>query len=257
MNGLLWVAQAAVSMPRPKSSGYLRRQAVLIGLAVRLVNLFEALLGHMAQNHKEIAMLLNRAFLESTAILMYLLKQGSTACESYIQTSYRAEKEMLETLNGIRKERALTPIEKRMRSGIAERLRVAGVRQKDLLSRTDWRLDGKSMRDILDDLDWSTAYAFGFAGLSHFVHGTWHDLVVHHLARSADEHRKYFPAVEFTESDPRLVGPPSILLAERVLDVMEKFELDQDETVSVLVHEYRAWFLEYDRSVEIHIQAES
>ncbi len=239
MNYLLVLSKAGVSLPRPHVSGYLRRHAPLIGLAVRLVKLYEGYLGHLASREKDLAQVFSRPFIETAIKLHYLLRSDRHSARSFVETSYRAEKEMLKELNGVREERPLTPFEAMMRSDIAAKIRGAGITQRALLTRTNWDIDGKNVRTLLEDLDWEVAYAFGFAGASHFVHGTWHDLTVHHLGR---EGRKYYPDTDFESPDTRMIGPHSILLIYAMVAVIQHFKLDRENRIIVPLLSMRDFF---------------
>jgi hypothetical protein len=254
MNGLLSGSKAAVSLPRPTTSGYLRRQAVLIGLAVRLVKLYEGQLTHIADRRMDLVVLLLRSFFETGIYLAYLLRRPSSSCDNYIRTSFQPEKEKLRHLMAVRAERPLLPIEKRMLEAIKKRLTVAGVSQNELLNRHNWKLDGKSMRDILDFLEWPLAYRFGFAQFSHNAHGSWDDLLTYHLKHSLDDPRKYYPSVDFEDSKPGLIGPTSVVFSGRILEVATKFTLDPADNVTTTLIGYAAWFAEFDHVCEVQAQ---
>jgi hypothetical protein len=136
---------------------------------------------------------------------------------------------MLAHLNSIKKQRPFKPIETRMHRSILNHLKLVGVSQKQLLSQSKWEIDGKSFRSLLQTLKRDLEYSFNFGSSSHFVHGSWCDLWLNHLQRKGT---RYFPEISYTESDPRLLISPTVLLANSLLLFIGYFRLDPKGSLS-------------------------
>jgi len=244
MNELLRLAMVAVSLIRPNARAFTKRHAPIVGLTVRMIKLYHGILRETAERHAELADVYRRPFLEAHVRCTYLMQNGRASAKSYIETSYRPEREMLQHLNALKRQRPLIPIEKRMRRSILSHIRDAGISQKRLIACTRWELDGKNMRALLESIGWSLAYSFGFASSSHSVHGSWYDLVVHHVHRDG---RSYLPELHFTTPDPRMIAPASITLVEHLRAYVRYFSLDPDKVIHELLGLYGDYFREFDR----------
>ena len=95
MDIVLTLGKVAVSLPRSNGRGYTRRHAPLVGLAVRMVKLFEGYLSQVVAHRRELAIVFQRPFYESHIKLQYLLRTGRASARSFLHTSFRPEKEML------------------------------------------------------------------------------------------------------------------------------------------------------------------
>jgi hypothetical protein len=59
-------------------------------------------------------------------------------------------------------------------------------------------------------------YSYGFGNGSHFIHGDWRDISMHHVHKIG---RYYEPNVEYGVTDPRLVCP----VTQLCLQVLRRF----------------------------------
>ena len=162
-------------------------------------------------------MIFFRLLLETEIRLEYLLKAKCSTFRNFVLISYRPEKEHLADLRLKAKQRPLTPIEKRILASVSSRLRRDGVTQKALLQNRSWDLDGKSFRVLEKETgveEWG--YSYGFGNGSHFVHGDWRDLSMHHLKRQGP---RYLPNPEYRTTDPR----PTCAATAMSLRVLTKF----------------------------------
>lgn len=228
MDIILTLGKASVSVPRPTGRGFTRRHAPLVGLAVRLVKLYEGYLSQLVEHRRELAIVFQRPFYESHVKLQYLMRTARGSARSFLETSFRPEKEILAHLNNIKKTRALIPIEVRIRNSIVRNIRRIGMSQKDLLSRKQWDVDGKKMRDMLTFLKKDLQYSFVFGVSSHATHGSWYDLWLHHLH---EDEAGYHPDVTYGSPDPKYLGPVSVMLCETMTAYLRYFDLDRSGTI--------------------------
>ena len=127
-------------------------------------------------------MIFFRLLLETVIRLEYLLKARRSTFRNFVLTSYRPEKEHIADLRQKASQRRLIPIEKRILASVVDYLRRDGITQRALLQNRSWDLDGRNFRTLLKDTgsqEWGYSYGFGIG--SHFVHGDWRDLTMHHL----------------------------------------------------------------------------
>jgi hypothetical protein len=146
----------------------------------------------------------------------------------------------------------LIPIEKRILGSVSHCLRRDGVAQKALLQNRSWDLDGKSFRVLLKDIGFEEwGYSYGFGNGSHFVHGDWRDLSMHHLKRRG---RCYFPNLEYRTTDPRPTCAATAL-SLRVLSVFLRWNRsDRDNFVRPIVEQLGQLNRQLDDAHEVYLQ---
>lgn len=247
MSRLLGLGKIVVSIRRPGGKWYPRRFAPHLGLMVRMLKLYEGMLEQTCEQKGELVTVYYRPFLEALVKLEYLMRSGPRSVRSFIETSFRPEKDMLAHLKQVEWRRELTPIERRMLRSIQSHLRRAGVRQKDLLARKSWDLDGRNMRALMATMNWDIGYAFGFASSSHSVHASWYDLLVNHLSVDG---RAYSPDITFRVPDTRLVAPHSYMLADQLLRFVSFFRLEPRSLLADLLSMIAVFFHDLDAARE-------
>lgn len=223
MSVLLALGKLSVSLPRSTGRGYTRRHAPIVGLMVRMVKLYEGYLDQMVNQRRELMNVYLRPLYEAQIKLEYLIRSGRPSAKSFIETSFRPEKEVLGYLNGLKAKRPLLPIERRMLDAIRRHLRRAGITQKELLARKQWNLDGKDMRSLLRHLNRDLQYAFVFGMSSHSVHGTWFDLWLNHLSKDATG---FHADITYGTPEPRHLGPSAVIVGESLILFLRYFRLD-------------------------------
>ena len=228
MSLLLAIGKLSVSLPRSTGRGYTRRHAPIVGLMVRMVKLYEGYLDQMVSRRRELMTVYQRPLYEAHVKLAYLIRSGKESARSFIETSFRSEKEILEHLNSLKAKRQLVPIERRMRDSVRRHLRRVGVTQEQLLARKQWNIDGKDMRSLLKCLGRDLQYAFVFGASSHAVHGTWYDLWINHLSKDA---AGFHPDITYGSPEPRHLGPPAVILGESLILFLRYFRLDRRNQV--------------------------
>jgi hypothetical protein len=211
------IGRAAGRARGSRNSGVSRSVAPTLGLLVRSTKIYEAIVQQICNRQAELAQLLHRPLLEAVAKAEYLMIRPRSVADDFIVIGYKPEARMIDHLRELARERELAPIETRMLKSARAHLRESGVSQSTLKKRKNWDLDGKSMRAILESLDWPRAYVFGYMTSSHFTHGDWYDLSVHHLRRSG---RRYYAQVEFARPTPGHITPASVLF----LRLLRRFE---------------------------------
>lgn len=249
-NGVLCLLKiVAILYPDEKSRkcGYTRRKAILVGLFVRMVKLYECLLDNICKKRGEITLILTRLIFETQVKMEYLMKSKSSSYKSFVGSSFRAEKETLLDLEAKKKQRTLLPIEKRMMKSVKKAMKEARISKKELLLMRRWKLDGKNFRALLRDIDQDESYLYMFRTPSHVVHGDWADLLRNHLKK---EDRFYRANLEFDSPDPRLLAPITMKTLDFLTKYLRKLRLDRDRTISSLTDKLLKKFKEIDKAHE-------
>lgn len=157
MGWALYLLRLSVALDPSKgqNSGFDRDEAVLVGLMVRVVKLFDAFYQNVAKRQLEICGILLRTLSETEIKLRYLIlraREGHGVGNFFI-ASYKSEKQMLEYFSQLQKVRELRPIEIRMLRSIERELSEEGISKEDLLANKTWNLDGKNVLALLKYLN--------------------------------------------------------------------------------------------------------
>lgn len=209
--------------------GYTKRRAIIMGHVVRVQKLYDAFRYHASKNQREICSIFVRPLFEAITKATYLMKAKNASFKSFILVSYKPEKEMLDDLKKKAATRPLVEIEKRMLRSVRRHLKEDRISVKALTANRSWNLDGKDMRRMLEALGnqpWAYAYMYGTS--SHWLHGDWCDLRVHHLKK---KNGRYTPKWEFTIPDPRVVCPMTVLCLAFVNEFITWNHSDSDRFI--------------------------
>ncbi len=253
-NSILYLLKLTASLaPDEKRAqrGYIRNQAILVGLFVRLTKLYECLLDSMCKNWGEIAQIFSRLIFETRIKLEYLMQSGPSSYRSFVISSLLAEKEILEDIEAKKKKGSLLPIEIRMLRSVKNCIREARMSKKELLAIKGPNLDGKNFRQILKDLGQEQNYIYAFRTPSHLIHGDWVDLLFNHLQK---EGRFYHPKIEHNTADPRLIGPISISILDFLFKYIKKLRLNGDHVIVNIAKRLREKLFEIEGAHESFLQ---
>jgi len=254
MNRTLYLLRTGVVLTQEHAvdRGVTRNRAIALGHMVRIMKLYECFWLHARDNRLEICMIFFRLLLETVIRLEYLLTARPSTFRNFVLTSYRPEKEHIADLRQKVKQRPLIPIEKRILGSVAGYLRRDGITQKALLQNRSWDLDGKNFRTLLKDTgsqEWG--YSYGFGNGSHFVHGDWRDLTMHHLKRRGG---RYLPNPEYKTTDPR----PTCAVTTICLRILTRFlrwnRSDRDNFVRPIAEQLDLLNRRLDEAHETYIQ---
>jgi hypothetical protein len=181
-----------------------RDQAAVGGNMVRLSKLLSAFLDQVVQKRYETSTILSRLTFETIVSARYLIASFSPELvNSFVRHSLRHERRLQDTIQANIQERggAILPIEQRMLSSIDRAARIAGVAldSVDLKDRAPW--GGKDLRQKAAAVGLEQAYLAVFGGMSHNVHGSWHDLYQFHL--ETDEAGAFTPKLDWGRPRPQ------------------------------------------------------
>jgi hypothetical protein len=252
MNYTLYLLRLSISLAKDEESsqkGITKHRAIISGLVVRIAKLYEGFTNHIANRELELAAIFSRLIFETEVKLDYLItsKNKKKSIRSYILGSYKPEKEILLDLNSKAKSRKLIPIEKRIKRKVLSRLKEDGIKQSELLNNTKWDIDGKSFRQLLKDLNRELQYSYIFGGMSHHIHGDWYEISLYHLEK---DNGRYFPNLSFGTPDPRIVGPISGLILNRLVEFLKFTKTDSQNYISNIINSLSSVCYGYDECHE-------
>ena len=250
MNDTLYLLTISLALAHDEEeavTGLPRNSAIVMGHMVRLRKHYEGFLQFIVNRQAELAAIFMRLMYETIVKVDYLFDAEHESFESYILSSYKAEKGNLQDLEKKESERPLTDIESRIKEKIHNRLNRDGISRETLFENTKWRMDGKSFFDILKHLGREDEYSYLLGSGSHFVQGGWYEISLHHLKQKGDY---YTPHLEYDNPDPRLACP----ISAYCLHQMEKFvdwnETDPNEVVGPMLHNLCNHFRRIDEAHE-------
>ncbi len=212
--------------------GYTKHKAIIVGHQVRLVKLFHGFADHISKSQLELALILSRLIYECTIKLEYFLTAKRSTFSNYIFTSYRAERETLQKLNDIKKQRPLMNIEKVIIKKIKNRLKKDKISLKQLFVNKNWKLDGKDFKLILKSLNKEEDYPFLFGQGSAFIHGNWYEMSIYNIEKHG---RYYVPNLEFAVPDPRITLPITVAVLQTTGDFVEWNKSDPNNYIRPIV----------------------
>lgn len=249
---LLRVGASLAPSDRAAESGYSKRAAIIVAHMVRTAKLYEGALVFVADGKGELAAIFIRLAMETVVRMEYMIqsKAKSSTSRSFVVTSYRPEKEIVDDLGRKARTRALTPIEERIIRKIRSRLRQDRISLKALRERHRWELDGKNFRTILGEVWSEDLYSYAFGSGSHSVHGDWYDLSQYHLARAGG---RYQPKLTYEAPDPRYACPLTAICLRGLTNYLRWSQSDPDGVVSSIAERLQRLNLSLDRAHEKYL----
>ncbi|MGY3079092.1 hypothetical protein ACVWZZ_005500 [Bradyrhizobium sp. LM6.10] len=181
-----------------------RDQAAVGGNMVRLSKLLSAFLDQIVEKKMETGTILSRLAFETIVNVRYLIANFSPELvNSLVRHSLKHERRLHDTIQANIRERGgdVLHIEQRMLNSIDRASRIAGVMldSVDLKDRTPW--GGKDLRQKAAAVGLEQPYLAVFGGMSHNVHGSWHDLYHFHL--ETDEAGAFTPNLDWGRPRPQ------------------------------------------------------
>lgn len=186
-----------------------RNQAICAGLLVRIAKFMTAVLQLVSTADRgEVVMALNRSILESATNLRFLLLKNETKLyDDFVRSGLGPERELYDVIQVNIKNRGgdVLPIEERMLKSIERACSLAGLKIEEINPKVrDW---GGNLKERLKALGEEELYLSTQRIPSHAVHGTWVDLILHHLQEGEGG---FAPDPDWSPVDSRFLCPPCI-----------------------------------------------
>ena len=205
-----------------------RNQAVCAGLLIRIVKFMLAVVQLSAEtNRGEVVLALNRSIIESTINLRFLiLKNEQRFFDQFIKFSLAPERELYDIIKQHIQDQGGNemPIQTRMLRSIQRTCDLSGFKVEEIDPKHgDW---GGGLRNRVEALGQSLLYVVGQRILSHAVHGTWVDLLLHHLE---EKDGGFVPKPDWLDMDAKLLYPTCQIVLEGGSDYLMHFIGDLPE----------------------------
>ena len=231
-----------------------RNQAICAGLLVRIAKFMTAVLQLVSTADRgEVVLALDRSILESATNLRFLLlKNENKVYDEFVRSGLGPERELFNVIQANIKNRGgeAIPIEERMLKSIDRACGLAGLKIEEIDPKfRDW---GGNLRERLKALEEEEFYLVTQRIPSHAVHGTWADLILHHLQ---EKDGGFVPDPDWSPVDPRLLCPPCIMVLNAARTYLKTFfgdlpELrplyqrfdDLQERIKILDSAHEDWF---------------
>lgn len=192
-----------------------RDQAICVGLIARITKFMLAVIQLSAETDRgEVVMALERCIMESATNLRYLIcKNSKKIYDEFVLSGLGPAREQYGIITENIKSRngEVLPIEKRMLKSIAKLCKASGIQIEEVpLRHREW---GDGMRDRVKAIgEASVYYVSAQRFLSHAVHGTWVDILVHHVTEEWESSNLvgFSPRLDFAPVDERSFGPNAL-----------------------------------------------
>lgn len=225
---LLLIGLSLVPSPDTgKETGFEKSKAPIVGFIVRIFKLYDTLSYHVSRNQGDISNIFIRPIWEAYIKMMYLMNNPEST-QNFIEGSYKSDKEMYEDLKPKLDKEELDDQGIRILESIERTLKDEELEIEELLLKKsgDWKLDGKTFREIAKEIQPDNFYSFIFGNSSSFIHGDWRDLSTYHLL---EEKGKYFPNPEYKDVDPRYLLPVSVICLHAIYNYSLWARTDPDK----------------------------
>lgn len=221
--GLMTTASASCYVSLPGEPHVMpRNQAICAGLLIRVAKFISAIVVLTAtQESREVTMALMRCIMDTSVTIRFLiLKNDAAIYDEFVRRGLSPEAELFDLVkrNIATRGGESQPIERRLLKTITD-LTVASELMIDDIPRhhRDW---GGGLRKRLVALGIEDSYAGSQRIPSHAIHGTWVDLVIHHLEKIEAGWRL---RPDFSKIDTRLLFPQSMMALQAAADYLRGF----------------------------------
>ena len=203
-------------------SGYGLADAPIVGLLTRVAKLLRLVCKFYELGIGDHLTVFSRPLIESAIVATYLLREGAEAVEDFRRCSYK------DTLRTLRRHESgseffARPEGKRVLRSALDDLALEGLSKESfrVQKRNRWRLQGKSMYDIFDEVAGSAEYPFVYGIMSESIHGSWNQSMDWCLYREDDGTFSAFAVYHGVDARVilplvRYATPPYVLWTDRM-----------------------------------------
>ena len=203
-------------------SGYGLADAPIVGLLTRVAKLLRLVCKFYELGNGDHLTVFSRPLIESAIVATYLLREGDEAVEDFRRCSYK------DTLRILRRHESGSeffrrPEGKRVLRSALDDLALEGLSRENfrVQRRNRWRLQGKPLYDIFDEVVGSAEYPFVYGIMSESIHGSWNESMDWCLYRNDDGTFSAFALYHGVDARVilplvRYATPPYVLWTERI-----------------------------------------
>lgn len=209
-------------------TGFSLNEAAILGLLVRIWKLLKEVVAYYKADNGQIICCLDRQIVESAIIASYLLlKEDDKAIEDYRKCSYKNRLKALEEADA--NEFYSTPAGQRLLKSISEKMEAEkfDFESFEVQKRHNWKIEGKSFRQIFEQIEPDEYYKLMYGIPSESIHGSWCESLDFDLAKNEDGTYSAYPFyqpvdVRFITPILRITNDPYLLWLERI-ECKEKY----------------------------------
>ena len=196
-----------------------RNQAILAGMITRIYKLMISILQLTVPDERgEVIMILQRCILETVINILFLIHHNDEELfDSFVKLSLAPERELYNIIMKRidARDGASLPIEERMLSTIERLCKNSDLSIEEVSPK--YKQWGGSFPDKLEALNMKEAYVALQRIPSHTVHGSWADLLMHHIEPVEGGFR---PNTEWRRVDERMYTSTSLLALDAAYEYL-------------------------------------
>jgi hypothetical protein len=199
-----------------------RNQAICAGLLVRIAKFMTGIVVLTAtQESREVAVALMRCIMDTAVTIRFLILRNEDALyDEFVRRGLSPEGELFDLVqrNIVARGGESLPVERRLLKTINDLAEASGLTIAEIpRQHRDW---GGGMRKRLIALGIEDTYVGSQRMPSHAIHGTWVDLLIHHLERTDAGWRL---RAGFSKIDTRVLSPQSLTVLQTATDYLKGF----------------------------------
>lgn len=221
--GVVATVSASCYFGMPGSSHVMpRNQAICAGLLIRIAKFMTGIVVLTAtRESREVAMALMRCIMDTAVTIRFLLLRDDNALyDEFVRRGLSPEGELFDLVqrNIAARSGEILPVEHRLLKTINGLVEASGLTIDDIpRQHRDW---GGGLRKRLIALGIEDTYVGSQRMPSHAIHGTWVDLLIHHLEQTETGFRV---KADFSRIDTRLLFPQSMAVLQAAADYLARF----------------------------------
>lgn len=202
-------------------SGFDLTDAPILGLLVKISKLLREIVVYYKASDANIIAYLERQAVEAGIVAQYLLHASPATIENYRKCSY---KDRLRIFEAPKNEGYFsTKAGKRLKADVQAQFDAEGFSASsfDLQKTQQWKVDGKSVRDMFKSLGMDGLYGFVYGFGSESVHASWGHSMNFDLRLNSDQTYSAYPIempadIRYVAPIIELCNPAFVAWSERV-----------------------------------------
>ncbi|RYD50766.1 MAG: hypothetical protein EOP52_13160 [Sphingobacteriales bacterium] len=210
-------------------SGFSLIDAPILGLLVKISKLIREIVKYYDSGDANVIAYMDRHAIEAAVVARYLLFATPETIENYRKCSFKDRLAIFESADeGF----YVTKAGKRLKASINDQFKAEGFNASsfELQKKQKWKVEGKSVRDMFDEIGMGELYGNVYGFGSESIHASWGHSINFDLSRNTDGTYSSFP-IEMP-ADVRYVGPVLLFCNPAYIEWCKRVGLE--ELVSML-----------------------
>ncbi len=165
-----------------KICAYTLNQSTIVGLMTRIIKYYKETILFFTNRKLELVCLMYRTIYESFVIMKYLIIHGEESQRHFRLISYKNRYKDNEWLKSTGSKNCKILAEKDETLCLRDKFSISDFKEEDRKDkRKRWKLDGKSFREIQEEVDVKDAYKYVYGIPSDMIHGGWGEIGQFHI----------------------------------------------------------------------------